>query len=103
MRRRFRNYPLTLFAFIVLDFSFIALGLVAAEVLPMVGPLRIIVVPAYMTVVVSAVLRTALPAVGSVAGRGTLFLGIALCLLPFFAVDRFVNWWRRRRRTAVAV
>jgi hypothetical protein len=94
MRRLLPPYPLTFTAVGVLALSFVVLLLIAAEAVPSDGIWRALVIPAYLTMMASAMLRTALPAL-SMPYFASMLVGIAVCLLPFVALD----WLLGRRRS----
>ena len=85
------RYLLTLFGAAVLGLSFGVFALGAADIVSNGGVWRALVIPAYLTMLASAVLATSL----SVPNHPLLLLvGIALFLLPLSALD----WLRLRRR-----
>lgn len=89
MRRHFQRYAATSIALTLLAVSFVIMGLGSIGVLPTGDTWRILIIPAYITMLISAVLATAL----SIPNNPVLWLvSIALTALPFAALD----WWRRR-------
>lgn len=95
MRRRVLGYRVTLLAVAVLLVSFAILHLGSSGLLPTTGIWRGLVIPAYLTMLVSAVLRTTLPAAGGILDAVFILAGIALSLLPFLAIDWLVGRHRR--------
>ena len=99
MRRLLPRYPLTLIAVAVLALSFVVFVLVATRVVPLDGIWRALVIPAWLTLTLSAIIRTALPPASSVPYVAFLLAGTAVCLIPFLAIDWLVG---RRRSHRVA-
>ena len=99
MLRRLPGYRVTLLAAALLAFSCLIFLLGNSGALPMRGIWRLLVIPAYLIVLVVAVLRTALPAAGGLADLIFMLAGVALWLLPFGAIDWLVG--RRRRKHGV--
>ena len=99
MRRLLPPYPLTFIAVGVLMLSFFVLVLVAAEAVPPGGIWRALVVPAYITMLASAVLRTALPAL-SMPYFASMLVGLTICLLPFVVLDWLVGSRRKHHAPA---
>jgi hypothetical protein len=94
MQQRLRSYRLTLLAIAILALSFAIFLLGSNGALPTTGIWRPLVIPAYLTMLVGAVLRTAFPAVSGLPDGVVILAGVALCLLPFFTID----WLLGRRR-----
>ena len=99
MRHRFPSYPVTLVAVLVLSVSFGVLLLGGAGAVPTHGVWRALVIPAWLTLTASAILRTALPVASGVPYALFMVVGIALCLLPFATIDWLIG---RRRAHVVA-
>ena len=102
MLRRLVEYRVTLVAVALLALSFVILLLGNLGVLPMDGIWRLLVLPAYLTMLFSAVLRTALPAAGDLAQVVFMLVGVALLLLPFGVIDWLVHRRRRQHRARAA-
>ena len=102
MLRRLLGYPVTLLAVALLALSFVTLLLGSSGTLPTDGIWRRLVIPAYLTMLVSAVLRTALPAAGGLADVVFMLTGLALWLMPFVAIDWLVRHRRRLRGAPAA-
>ena len=98
MLRRVLDYRVTLVAAALLALSFVILLLGSRGVLPMDGIWRRLVIPAYLTMLLTAVLRTALHAAGGLATVVFMLTGVALLLLPFGAIDWLLHRRRRRHR-----
>lgn len=89
MRRSFQRYLATFLAIGVLALSFVVMALGSAGVLSSGGAWRTLMIPGYLTMLVSAVLATSL----SIRNSPVLWLvSIALTILPFVALD----WLRSR-------
>ena len=91
MSVRLQRYSATAVAFglIALSFGIFALG--SAGVLPTNGVWRALVIPAYIPMLLSAVVATRLSLPGAPLW---VFVGIGVTILPFLAFD----WVRARRR-----
>ena len=102
VRPRLVDYRLTLLAGSVLIASALVLLLGATGVLPTTQPWRIVVIPAYLVLMVSAVIRTAVPLAQHVPYVAGLVVAGVLVLGPFFAVDWFASRGRGHHRAADA-
>jgi hypothetical protein len=100
--RKLRGYSMTLLAVMVLAVSFVILLLAMRGAVPTHGIWRGLIIPAYLTMLVSAVLRTALPAVTGVPHVIFMVVGTMLCLVPFLLIDWLLGRRRRMRGAPAA-
>lgn len=87
------RYLLTVIASVVLALSFIVIALVSTGIVANGGIWRILMIPAYLTMLAGAVLATTLSVPNS---PFLLLVGVALLILPIATVDWLLL--RRHRR-----
>lgn len=89
MRPKFQRYAVTLIAFAILALSLGIMALGSYGVVPTGNTWRTLIIPGYLTLLISAVLATTL----SISNSALLWpVSFALTLLPFVALD----WLRSR-------